>query len=112
MSKLAIIRIRGHVRLSRHVKYTLELLKLNKTNSCVLKEDTHSLRGMLQKTTRYITWGEADAATEKKIDTTPKHLTPPRGGFERKGVKMPYNKGGALGYRGAAINELITRMLP
>lgn len=112
MNKLVIIRIRGHVRLSRHVKYTLELLGLDKTNSCVLKEDTPSVRGMLQKATRYITWGEADAATEKKIDVTPKNLMPPRGGFERKGVKMPYNKGGALGYRGTAINELIKRMLP
>lgn len=38
-------------------------------------------------------------------------LSPPRKGFERKGVKHSYQNGGALGYRGAAINELIKRMI-
>ncbi len=112
MSKLAIIRIRGHVRLSKDATYTLGLLGLDKTNSCIVKEDTPSLKGMLQKVWHHITWGEADETTQKKIGNNIFHLTPPRGGFERKGVKMPYNKGGALGPRGSAINELIKRMLP
>ena len=38
-------------------------------------------------------------------------LTPPRKGFERKGVKVPYSLGGALGYRKGNINELIARMV-
>lgn len=38
-------------------------------------------------------------------------LNPPRKGFERKGVKLPFRAGGALGYRGKKINELIKRML-
>ncbi len=38
-------------------------------------------------------------------------LTPPRGGFEREGIKKPYSMGGALGYRRKEINELIGRML-
>jgi large subunit ribosomal protein L30 len=38
-------------------------------------------------------------------------LSPPRGGFERGGIKKPYNKGGVLGYRGDEINKLIERML-
>lgn len=37
-------------------------------------------------------------------------LRPPRGGF-RGSVKKPYGDGGELGYRGRAINELISRML-
>jgi large subunit ribosomal protein L30 len=36
-------------------------------------------------------------------------LSPPRKGFE--GSKRAYNAGGALGYRGKEINELIERML-
>lgn len=36
-------------------------------------------------------------------------LSPPRKGYE--GIKRAYKVGGALGYRGKAINELITRML-
>ncbi len=38
-------------------------------------------------------------------------LHPPRKGFERGGIKKPYQKGGALGYRGEAMNDLILRML-
>lgn len=38
-------------------------------------------------------------------------LLPPKGGFERKGIKQPYSMGGALGYRGQDINILIKKML-
>ena len=38
-------------------------------------------------------------------------LNSPKKGFERKGIKQTFQNGGALGYRGAAINELIKRML-
>src|SRR3989344_4075280 len=38
-------------------------------------------------------------------------LKPPVGGFERKGVKIPFSLGGALGYRKEKINDLIIKML-
>jgi len=38
-------------------------------------------------------------------------LTPPVKGFERKGIKIPFSQGGALGYRKEKINELIKRMI-
>lgn len=38
-------------------------------------------------------------------------LSPPRKGFGRKGIKHSFRQGGALGYRGEAINELIKRMV-
>lgn len=38
-------------------------------------------------------------------------LHPPIGGFERKGIKMPFAKGGVLGNRGEEIKELISKML-
>jgi large subunit ribosomal protein L30 len=38
-------------------------------------------------------------------------LHPPIGGFERKGIKMPFGKGGVLGNRGEKIKELISKML-
>lgn len=38
-------------------------------------------------------------------------LEPPKKGYERKGIKKPFSKGGALGYRGEEINSLIERML-
>jgi large subunit ribosomal protein L30 len=38
-------------------------------------------------------------------------LSPPLGGFERKGVKKPFSTGGVLGYRKEKINILIKKML-
>ena len=38
-------------------------------------------------------------------------LHPPIGGFERKGIKMPFGKGGVLGDRKDAISKLIAKML-
>ena len=38
-------------------------------------------------------------------------LNAPRKGFGRKGIKHPYTSGGALGYRGEKINDLIKRMI-
>lgn len=38
-------------------------------------------------------------------------LTPPRGGFDRGGLKKQFSLGGVLGYRGDSINDLIRRML-
>jgi len=38
-------------------------------------------------------------------------LNSPKKGYGRKGIKIPFSKGGALGYRSDKINELIKRML-
>jgi large subunit ribosomal protein L30 len=38
-------------------------------------------------------------------------LNSPKSGFERKGIKTSFRKGGALGNRGIKINGLIKRML-
>ena len=38
-------------------------------------------------------------------------LNPPRKGFGRKGIKLSFNVGGGLGYRGEKMNDLIRRML-
>ena len=38
-------------------------------------------------------------------------LNPPRKGFGRKGIKHSFKNGGALGYRGEAMNDLIKRMV-
>ena len=40
----------------------------------------------------------------------PFRLHPPRKGHGRGGVKQPFKMGGALGYRGENINELLRRM--
>src|SRR3989344_3666425 len=38
-------------------------------------------------------------------------LSPPKGGFERGGVKKQFAAGGAVGYRKEKINELLQRMI-
>lgn len=38
-------------------------------------------------------------------------LNSPRKGYGRKGIKYAFNTGGALGYRGEKINDLIMRMI-
>lgn len=38
-------------------------------------------------------------------------LAPPKKGWERKGVRKAFKQGGALGYRGKKINDLLKRMV-
>ncbi len=38
-------------------------------------------------------------------------LNPPKKGFGRKGIKVSFKAKGALGYRGAKINDLVKRMI-
>ena len=37
-------------------------------------------------------------------------LHPPKGGFERRGIKKTFKEGGVLGYRGKEIIKLIEKM--
>jgi large subunit ribosomal protein L30 len=118
--KLAVIRIRNITKSSFAVRDTLDMLKIQKKFTCVVVENTPSMLGMLNKVKDYVTYGEIDPETlallEQKRANKDKsrkdfHLSPPRGGFERKGIKHQYEQGGALGYRRKDINELIKRMV-
>ncbi|MBU0536681.1 MAG: uL30 family ribosomal protein [Nanoarchaeota archaeon] len=125
MELVAVVLVRGHIDLNNDVKDTLNMLKLFRKNYCVVLEKTSPNMGMVQKVKDVITWGEIDEKTlkiliEKRAEKNPKdstknkkffRLQPPRKGFGRKGIKQPFNKGGALGYRGEKINDLIQRML-
>jgi large subunit ribosomal protein L30 len=112
--KIAVIRIRGAVKLNKEIKDTFDMLKLYKQNFCVVLDDSPSIKGMLKKIEGYVAWGEIDEETLKLLKGKKKffRMHPPRKGFERKGIKIPFSKGGAVGYRGDKINDLIKRMLP
>ena len=117
-NKLAVIRIRGNIRILTQIRDTLTMLNLNKVNTCIILENTPVTMGMIKKAKDYITWGNLDSETEKllqKISNTSKknvfRLQPPKKGFERKGIKKPFTTGGALGNRKVKINDLIKRML-
>jgi large subunit ribosomal protein L30 len=123
--KLAVILIRGLVALDKPVKDTLFMLRLRKKHTCVILENTDSNKGMIRRVKDYVAFGEIDEDTLKELlskrgKADPNNegkikpffeLAPPKGGFERKGIKKGFNMGGALGNRGSKINDLIMRML-
>ncbi|MEK6874839.1 MAG: uL30 family ribosomal protein [Nanoarchaeota archaeon] len=117
--QLAVIRIRGEVNLSEPIKRTFQGLHLYRKHYCTVVPAVPSMIGMIHKLKDYITWGEIDDTTynnliKKRGDGKSKpyfRLAPPTKGFERKGIKKSYDAGGALGYRGEAINALIERMI-
>jgi large subunit ribosomal protein L30 len=121
--KIAIIRIRGTIRTTPKLRKTFELLNLDRQNSCSVFEKTPSIDGMTFMVKDFSTFGIIDDETFRLlIDTraqvtsgaTPRvffRLNPPKGGFERKGIKYAFNAGGALGDRKEKISELIKRML-
>lgn len=117
-TELAVIRIRGSIKVNKKILDTLEMLNLARTNSCIIIKNAPNYLGMIKKCKDYITWGEINSETKKalvkrKDSKKPNlfRLAPPKGGFERKGIKSPFTKGGVLGYRGDKINNLIKKML-
>lgn len=139
--RLAIIKIRGSVDTPQQIRDTFALLKLFRKNHATVVPDTITFRGMINKVKDYATWGEINEETFQELvkkrgeefkgrtsDSKQKYtykcldlngkkyksyfrLNPPRKGFERKGIKIGFQAGGALGYRGEKINDLIKRML-
>lgn len=156
MTKIAVVQVRGPLKVRPKVKATLRMLNLPRKHSCVVVDSSDTTKGMIIVLKDYVTWGEIDSETMKmllekrgkiaggkklnedylknkvkkdyvtfakefvenkiKIKDVPGmkkffRLNPPRGGFERKGIKQPFSMGGVLGYRGSKINELIKKML-
>lgn len=82
--KLIAVRVRGRVRLLNEVKDTLNMLRLYKTNYCIVLENTPASVGMLQKAKNYITWGDAEEALVDELFI--------KRGNEYKGPKTDKNK--------------------
>jgi len=114
MSKIAAVRIRGITGIKKEIKDTMQMLRLYKKNSCVILDDNKNYRGMLNKVKDYTTYGNVDEETIKLLEQKGKkktfNLHPPRKGYGRKGIKVPFVKGGALGDRKEKINDLLKRM--
>jgi len=118
MTKLAVIRIRGQTITNYDLEPAFTLMGISKKNSCVIVEDSPTIKGSLRKMQHHITWGEISEDTIKELDekrtrrnSKAYHLAPPRGGHGKKGIRRDYNIGGVLGYRGDKINDLIKRMI-
>lgn len=62
-SLIAVIRIRGEVKISDKVESTLKMLRLMKKNRCAIVLNTKSYMGMLSKVKDFCTFGELDEKT-------------------------------------------------
>jgi large subunit ribosomal protein L30 len=58
MPAVAVIRIRGHAKIQHRAVDTMDQLKLNRVNHCVVLPQTATTKGMLHAAKDYITWGE------------------------------------------------------
>ncbi|HLD41571.1 MAG TPA: 50S ribosomal protein L30 [archaeon] len=63
----AIVRIRGDVNARKEIDDTLAMLKLKKTNNCMIYPKTDTITGMLKKARTYLTWGELKEDTLVKL---------------------------------------------
>jgi len=116
--KIAVILIRSAISIPEPVQRTLSLLGLKFKNNCVVVEDVPEMKGMIEKIKDLSTFGPVDDATLKAMeprrvskDSKNYRLNPPRKGFGRKGIKVAFSKGGALGNRKEKINDLLMRMV-
>ncbi len=116
MAKLAVVRVRGQVRIRHDIMRAMDQLNLRKRHRAAVVEDTPAVRGQLRKVQSFVTWGPVSDDTVKKLAPRAAGegrwyaLHPPRKGYGRKGIKLPFKKGGALGDRGEKINDLLLRM--
>lgn len=63
----AVIRIRGSVKMDKRIADTLNMLRLNRTNHCVLVPENPTFEGMLKKTKSWLTWGQIDPLTLERL---------------------------------------------
>ncbi len=64
---LAVIRMRGTVKIKSDIVDTLEMLRLKNINHCVLVSESPHYRGMLNKVKDYVTWGPIDRETASML---------------------------------------------
>ena len=61
--KFAVVRIRGVRKINPKIKKTMELLMLQKSNHCVIIEDSPQNKGMLEVAKDYIAYGPIEEST-------------------------------------------------
>jgi large subunit ribosomal protein L30 len=64
---IAVVRMRGTVKINYDIRDTLAMLRINRVNHCVLIKESPQYLGMLQKTKDYITWGTIDRETAARL---------------------------------------------
>jgi len=139
---IAIVRVRGVSGIKPDIRKTMELLRLTKKHHCVLyKDETVTIKGMLNVCKDYCTWGTISGETLKSLiekrgrlpgdkrvdaDAVAKIAKLIESGEKKTGIKSvfrlsPPSKGwkstkdrfpkGALGPRGKEMDALLRRMI-
>lgn len=54
---IAIIRVRGSIKVKKDIEKAISLLNLTRVNHCVVYKDSKYLQGSLKKAKDYLTWG-------------------------------------------------------
>lgn len=67
MPAVAVVRVRGHAKIRRDAVETMEMLRLNRVNHCVLLPQNQTTKGMLQVVKDYVTWGEVAHETVARM---------------------------------------------
>lgn len=114
---IAAVKVRGDIDSREKVSRTLEDLKLTSKNSCVVFNDSESIRGMLGTVKDYIAYGEIEDETLEKLEERKGedlgngdkvNLSSPSGGF--KSTKKNQGQGGSLG-KHPDMDELVEKMV-
>lgn len=115
---IAAVRVRGDIDVSHTVSRTLQDLNLTERNQCVVFEENDAIKGMLDKSKDFLTYGEvsdetldalAERAGKEEIESGDTiNLHPPKGGFQN--TKRQVAQGGSLGER-ETLDELIQKMV-
>ncbi len=112
--KIAVLLVRGLVNAHRDVKKTCQHLHLHKRLNCRIIENNAVNRGMILRVKDFVTFGAVSSDTEKLLEKRKQKdnytLHPPRGGFERGGIKKSWKRGGVLGERDE-MNSLLAKMV-
>ena len=58
MPAVAVVRVRGHAKIKHDAVETMNQLKINRVNHCVVLPQNATTKGMLQTVKDYVTWGE------------------------------------------------------
>jgi large subunit ribosomal protein L30 len=111
---IAVVRIRGIRNIKPTIRKTLELLKLEKPNCCIVLNPTPQMMGMVNLIKDYVAFGNIKTETHEllkkkrgKENSKAFRLKPPRHGL--KNVKLAYPLGD-LGKRDD-MDSLISRMV-
>lgn len=65
--KIAVVRVRGSVRVRRMINDTLNMLRLYNKNYCTVVPSTNAYLGMIKKVKDYVTYGEINNETFKLL---------------------------------------------